>query len=332
MGEDAYSRAVNRTDIRWIVPTILCVYGLGLIYPEAFYPVMRIHTDCVSCLMKRVLFQSRLVEGMDEKGSVEKALKVFAEEFDYSKKSVDIATEVHRASYSVLGKDPYLDLKVRADKVAANFMDLAQRYVDESDDKLRACLMVAVIGNIMDFGSNGAIDTPEQFIPLFNELIEQGLGKDDTEAIEKILDRPGTIVYMFDNCGESQLDKILIRYLRSRGKRVVGMVRGEPILNDVTMEDAIRSGLDKEVDRLMSTEQFYVGLDWRDVPDALMEEIRDADMILAKGMGNYESLSDERIPVPVAHVLRTKCIPVADSIGVPLNVNVVYVRRAASMQ
>ena len=58
----------------------------------------------------------------------------------------------------------------------------------------------------------------------------------------------------------------------------------------------------------------------------MMKEIEGADFVIAKGMGNYESLSDDELPIPVAHVLRTKCVPVADSIGVPLNQNVVYVR------
>ena len=147
--------------------------------------------------------------------------------------------------------------------------------------------------------------------------------------MEEVLARPGTIVYMFDNCGETQLDKIMIRYLRSHGKRVVGMVRGKPILNDVTREDAIRSGLDKELDLMLDTGTFYVGIDWSNVPDDLMREIEGSDLIIAKGMGNYESLSDEDVPVPVVHVLRTKCAPVAESIGVPLDQNIVYVREGS---
>ncbi len=276
--------------------------------------------------MKRILFQSRLVEGSDEKASVKASLETLAHGLDYGRKSVDIATEVHRASYAVLGRDPYHDLKVRADEVAGGFMDLAQEYVDGSEDKLRASLMVAVIGNIMDFGSTGGIDDPELFRSMFQQLMDQGLGRDDSQRIEEVLDRPGTIVYMFDNCGESQLDKVLIRYLRSRGKRVVGVVRGAPILNDVTEEDAVRSGLDKELDLMLSTGTFYVGIDWRDVPPDVMREIEGCDIVIAKGMGNYESLSDEELPVPVAHVLRTKCGPVADSMGIPLNQNVVYVK------
>jgi len=287
---------------------------------------MRVHPDCVPCLMKRILFQSRLVEGADERRSVQRGLEVFAEEFDYGSKSVDIATEVHRASYDVLGCDPYHELKVKADEIAGRYVDLAQRYVDASDDKLRACLMVAVIGNIMDFGTPRAIDDPEQFESMFQELLDQGLGRDDSDRIRDVLDRQGTIVYMFDNCGESQLDKILIRYLRSHGKRVVGVVRGEPILNDVTREDAERIGLDKELDLMLDTGTFYVGIDWRKVPEVLMEELRGCDLIIAKGMGNYESLSDEDLPAPIVHVLRTKCAPVAESMGLPLDQNVVYAR------
>jgi hypothetical protein len=276
--------------------------------------------------MRRVLFQSRLSGDFDEKASVESGLKAFAEYFGYDRKSVDVATDVHRASYEILGKDPYHDLKVRADEVASRFMGLAQEYIDSSEDKLNACLMVAVIGNIMDFGSTGGIDSPEQFAPMFRDLIDQGLGRDDSDRIRAVLGKPGTVIYMFDNCGESQLDRFLIRYLRSNGKRVVGVVRGEPILNDVTEEDAVRSGLDKELDLLLTTGTFYVGIDWSNVPEKLMKEIESSDIVIAKGMANYESLSDDDVPAPVVHIMRTKCRPVADSIGVPLNQNVVYVK------
>ena len=60
---------------------------------------MRVQPDCVPCLLNRILFQSRLSKDMDERASVENALKVYSEGFDYSRKSVDIATEVHCASY-----------------------------------------------------------------------------------------------------------------------------------------------------------------------------------------------------------------------------------------
>lgn len=287
---------------------------------------MKIQPDCIPCLMKRVLFQSRLDSGYDDFGSVTSALRALADSTERDRKSVDIATEVHRCSYDSLGHDdPYAELKVRADDVAGRFMDAASRMVSESDDPLKAALTVSVIGNIMDFGSGVAIDDPSEFESMFDELVLQGIGSDDTELLREALSAEGPVVYIFDNCGESQLDRILIRHLRGTGKRVVGVVRGAPILNDVTESDAIRSGLSGDLDRMLDTGKFYIGIDWDDLPPELESEIAGSCLIIAKGMANYESLSDETIPVPIAHVLRAKCIPVAKSLGVDVGTNVVRV-------
>ena len=160
---------------------------------------------------------------------------------------------------------------------------------------------------------------------VFDRMVAQGLGCDDTDVLRELLEKVPGVVYMFDNCGESQLDKVLIRQLRRMGKRVVGVVRGAPILNDVTEEDALRIGLDREMDRLLTTGKFYVGIDWDDIPAELEKEIRGCGLIIAKGMANYEATSDRRLPVPIVHILRTKCMPVASSLGVPENINVVRV-------
>lgn len=289
---------------------------------------MRMEADCVPCLMKRVLFQSRLVDGKDDFRIVESSLKTFSSEIRYGRKSVDVATEVHRTCYDGLGcDDPYHQLKVDADKVAERLMPIAQSIVDSADDKLRAALMVSVVGNIMDFGSGIAIDDPAEFESMFDDMISQGLGCDDSDSVEECLRNDGCVVYLFDNCGESQLDRVFIRYLRSRGKRVVGVVRGAPILNDVTREDAVRTGLDKDLDLLLTTGKYYVGIDWSDVPPEVRDEVSHSCLVVAKGMANYESLSDEDLGVPVAHVLRSKCKPVSESLGVPMGINVVQVRR-----
>lgn len=288
---------------------------------------MKVHADCVPCLMKRVLFQSRLVSGDAVFASVESGLHAFSDNIDPDRRSVDVATAVHAASYAALGTDdPYLGLKIRADEVAGRFMDRAEALVASSDDPLATAVLASVIGNIMDFGSGVAIDDPDEFDGMFDDLVAAGVGSDDTPVLAELLGGPGHVVFIFDNCGESQLDRILIRHLRGMGKRVVGVVRGEPILNDVTVDDAARTGLDSDLDRLMTTGKFYVGIDPEDIPGDLASEIEGACVVIAKGMANYESLSDDRLPVPVAHILRAKCQPVADSLGVAVGTNVVRVR------
>lgn len=289
---------------------------------------MKFTADCGPCLMRRVLFQSRLEDSGLEFDAVKAAAEVLGESMDPDVDSVRIATEVHRRAYGAIrSDDPYRSIKERADIAAEPFAKALEEMVESSDDPLRAAIMGAVAGNIMDFGAGSAIDDPDMFSSVYDSIVSEGLGIDDIDELKGILDQVPGVVYMFDNCGESRMDMVLISLLRSMGKRVVGVVRGKPILNDVTADDAERIGLDRAVDRLLSTGKFYIGMDWDDVPEPLADEISSCGLIIAKGMANYEATSGRRLSVPIVHILRSKCGPVARSLGVPQNVNVVKVIR-----
>ena len=284
---------------------------------------MRVTPDCVPCLMKRVLFQARLLDNGCESDAVAAALSTYAREYDPDKNSAAIATEVHRSAYAVMKADPYRQMKIDADRIAGEFLDQVTDYVENSDDRFAAAIRVAVIGNIMDFGVGLAIERPEQFRDRFQSLLDQGIGADDTEKLRSKLKGSESVLYFFDNCGESQFDKFLIKEIQRMGVRVAGVVRGEAILNDVTKEDAERIGLDKILDRVVSTGVFAIGADLSKAGGDLKEELRNADLIIAKGMANYESLSDQDAGIPKVFILRTKCEPVARSLGVPSDINIV---------
>ncbi len=287
---------------------------------------MKFTADCGPCLMRRVLFQSRLVGNGLEFDAVKAAAEVLGKRMDPGVDSVKIATEVHRAAYrAIQSDDPYFELKVRADAVAEPYERQLEACVEYSDDPLRVAVLGAVAGNIMDFGTGTTIDDPDLFSSVFDELVDQGLGHDDMRLLEDILSEVPGVVYMFDNCGESRLDMVLIRLLKRMGKRVVGVVRGEPILNDVTLQDAKRIGVDRIADKIITTGKFYVGVDWDDCPEDLRDEIGECGLIIAKGMANYEATSGRDLDVPIVHILRSKCGPVSRSMGVPQNVNVVKV-------
>lgn len=287
---------------------------------------MKFTADCGPCLMRRVLFQSRLVGNGLEFDAVKAAAEVLGSRMDPEVDSVKISSEVHwRAYRAIRSEDPYFELKCRADAVAEPYERQLEEMVEASDEPLRTAIMGAVAGNVMDFGSGASIDDPDLFSEVYDDIVAQGLGLDDVGRLEDLLAEVPGVVYMLDNCGESRLDMVLMRLLRGMGKRVVGVVRGAPILNDVTMEDAKRAGIDRVADRLLSTGKFYVGIDWDDVPQDLQEEIEGCGLIIAKGMANFEATSGRSIPVPVVHILRSKCAPVARALGVPQNINVVKV-------
>jgi len=292
---------------------------------QTLYPlVMEIQPECAPCLMKRMLFQAKLANNGTEFKALSATLRTFADEFGKGKNSAVVATDVHRTSYAAMGvKDPYLALKMRSDEVAAEHTDAAEGFVNNSKDRFRAAVLMSVVGNVMDFGSGIAIDHPDDFRKEFKKLVDQGIGSDDTDRMLEMLRKTKNVIYVFDNCGESQFDKILIKEIQSMGIRVVGVVRGEPILNDVTMDDAERIGLTKILDRTLTTSQFAIGMDLEKISDELKEEISGAGLMIAKGMANYESLSDQDTGVPVVHILRSKCTPVARSLGVDTGINVV---------
>lgn len=287
---------------------------------------MKACADCVPCLMKRVLFQSRLISDPNEFRTMKTALDTYSAGLSADSCSAEIATKVHSVAYASMGcSDPYRTMKIDADAVAERFVTAAERFVDGSDDRFAAAVRVCIIGNIMDFGSGIAIDSPEEFASVFDSLLGQGVGSDDTPRLRELVDSSETVLYAFDNCGECIFDKILIRELKSMGKRVVCVVRGTPILNDVSMEDAVRAGIDRECDRIVSTGAFAIGFP-PEVSDAgLAEELSQAGIMIAKGMANYESLSEYDYGVPVAFLLRAKCGPVARSLGVEVDTNVVRV-------
>lgn len=284
---------------------------------------MKLTPDCVPCLMKRVLFQARLLENGCESEAVGAALRAYAKEYAVGRNSAEVATEVHRSAYEVMGADPYIKIKLDADRIAEEYLDQVMGYVDSAEDRFSAAVRVAVIGNIMDFGVS--LSSPEEFRAVFKKLLDQGIGSDDTARMKELLTDSKSVLYFFDNCGESQFDKLLIREIQRMGVRVVGVVRGERILNDVTIEDAERIGLDKILDRTVSTGTFAVGAVLSKAKDDLKEELDRADMMICKGMANYESLSDQDAGMPKVFILRTKCGPVARSLGVPENINVVRV-------
>lgn len=280
---------------------------------------MRPQPECLACIFRRAVFEAELVDPNKAMDVVKSLLKLLCEEFDENKQSIKVWTKVHATVNRVLGTDdPYRDLKKRSNEIAIKIFPRALEYYERSEDKLRAAELLAIIGNVLDFGVG--VNSPEEFEDIFRSLINEGIGYDDTEKLKKHL--KGHIVYITDNCGEIVFDKILIRELRKYADKITLLVRGTPILSDATREDALAVGLDKEVDEIRDTGMFAVGIDMDRASDELKELLYSADLIIAKGMGNYEALSESDLK-PIAYLLRTKCDPVARDIGVPRGTNVV---------
>ncbi|HEY3420223.1 MAG TPA: ARMT1-like domain-containing protein [Methanomassiliicoccales archaeon] len=284
---------------------------------------MQIAADCVPCLLNRVLFETELVDPSLKDQAMAVAVKILAEGFRPGVNSAAVATKVHRAVYDAIGsKDPYHELKERANQIAASLYPRAEAYVNDSSDRLQAACLMSIIGNVLDFGLGIGYDEPEDLGRKFDALVGQGLGVNDVAQMKRLLVKDASVVYLMDNCGEIVFDRLLVNELKAMGVRVVGVVKGEPILTDVTESDLKVTGMDKVFDAWMSTDSFAIGIDTGRIGRPLLQELEKADLIISKGMANFESLSDQRYP-PVAYLMRTKCRPVAEAIGAGPDQNVV---------
>jgi damage-control phosphatase, subfamily I len=284
---------------------------------------MRIAAECVPCLLNRVLFETELVDPTLKDKAMAVAVKVLSDRFRPGVNSASVATQVHRSVYDEIGSaDPYSELKERANRIASSLYPRAEAFVDRSADRLEAACLMSIIGNVLDFGLGIGYDEPEDLDRKFDALVEQGLGVNDLDRMRPLLVKGSSVVFLMDNCGEIVLDRLLVNELRSMGVRVVGVVKGEAILTDATEEDLRTTGMDQVFDVCMNTGSFAVGIDIRLIGAPLLEEMEKADLIISKGMANFESLSDEKFP-RVAYLMRTKCRPVAEAIGAEKDQNVV---------
>ena len=177
----------------------------------------------------------------------------------------------------------------------------------------RDYVLAGVIGNTFDYAVKDH-DVTADFSRFFAEEFRKGLDVDDTD---RILDLSHRVVYLTDNCGEIVFDRLLVGFLKDHGAHVTVAVRDAPILNDATMEDAIRFGFDRVADCLTTTGGgAEIGLDMDKMPAALSGAIDKCTIIIAKGMANYESLSDYRDLPPVAYLMCVKCEMIAEDTGI----------------
>ncbi len=284
---------------------------------------MEMDPQCVPCLIRRVLFEAEETGGGMSVDAVCTASRALGELFGPGVCSATVATQVHREVYDLLGtKDPYARLKKKSNQVALGIFPEAERFVRRSKDQLRDSFLCAVVGNVLDFGISTGYDEPTKLRSEFKNLLREGLGHDDTQKIKKLLTKSDRVVYLTDNCGEVVLDRLALSEIKKFDVDLTVVVKEEPILTDATYKDIRGLGIERIADHVDEAPGFAVGIDLNSLDGRIGRLLRDADLIIAKGMANYESLSETDI-APVAYLLRTKCEPVAKAMGLRKDINAV---------
>jgi len=269
---------------------------------------MKADTRCFSCLKRLATQAVELATADPELRTVVlgEALKILERNFSADVVPTSISDEMH-AKIKELTKsvDPYQEVKKREMEIAK---ELSERVRQSYGDDLRSRIEYAVIGNTFDFFRGfEEVRKDAQRRPKF--------AIDDIDKLKERLKHAGHILYLADNAGECYFDLPLLEKLRDFAD-VLYVVKGAPIQNDITLEDLGRSGIQTEVGRVITTGAATVGINLCKCPPKFRAKFDRADLIVAKGMGHYETLSELPERGRVFYLLMAKCYPVARSLGI----------------
>ncbi len=279
---------------------------------------MKSAPECYQCLKKLAINTAALAAGGDSlrAKAEEVALKALDDGFSPNTVSIVTASQIHRAIRELTGNpDPYRDMKNREIEVS---WELYRELGAEGFVEFRECLELAAKANAIDF-----------FRPL--DIVRQEVRKpirfaiDHSDILAERLEKADSVLYLADNAGEALLDLPLVLYM-SKLTAVTYVVKAAPTQNDITLEDIERAGIVDRFPRIIDTGTATPGIVLPEASEAFKAEFKAADIIFAKGMGYYESLSELPAAGRVFHCLKAKCAPVARNIDVPLDSYVAMLR------
>jgi len=269
---------------------------------------MKTYLDCFPCFISQALRAARIAT------NDEKKIKTILDEVGMMLKNIPLGCpppESARLIYHKVKKitgnlDPYKKIKKESTQKALSLYPFLENRLEKSKDRLLTAIQIAIAGNVIDFGADWDFDIESETY----KVLEMNFAVCDYNRFKRNLDKAPNVLYIADNAGECVFDRILINEIQ---KPVTYVVRGMPIINDATYEDAVQAGIDRVATILSSG---------TDAPGTVLETCnpefknvyKDSKFIISKGQGNYEALSKEKRAI--FFLLRTKCTVVADDIGV----------------
>lgn len=280
---------------------------------------MKLTDECYDCLKRLIVNAAELAtDNRSLRIDVKNAgLKILDSTFSRDRVSIVVATKIHDEIKKVSGNyDPYRSIKDSEIKLAREMLQKVRVHYDNIFSDL---LKLAVLGNSMDF-----------FRPLESVAERDVLGKiefyiDDSEVFRLKLSEAKNVLYLADNAGEVYFDIPLLKHIQQI-TRVKYVVKAHPVQNDITFDEIVRAGVKDDIIEIIDTGTATPGIDFAQASREFINEFENADLVVAKGMGYYESLSELSQSGRFFYCFKAKCLPVAKSVGVPLDSYIAMLR------
>ncbi len=271
---------------------------------------MKTYLDCIPCLVRQSLDAVRFVT--DDEPTHETVLRevlAAASGMRFHEPPAAMAQRVHRRIRELTGNaDPYLEAKDRLNAIALELLPPLREELSAAADPFDLAVRLAIVGNLMDLGVRSALDEPH-----FHAAVESCRREPidgDVGALRSRAAEARRILYLADNAGEIVFDRLLIEQMPP--DRVTVVVKGGPVINDATLRDAEAAGLADLVE-VIDNGSDAPGTILEDCSDAFRQRFQQADLIVAKGQANFETLSGCGRPVWL--LLRVKCPVIGRHLG-----------------
>ena len=277
---------------------------------------MRIQTGCHGCIKHQLELLSEAIGGDPQrrerilaelKGLMNAALRDGAT-------PPEMAAQYYRVFERETGiADPFRREKMMSTQLALRMLPALRTAVGSGEGAFEHAVLLAIGGNIIDYGAvpDFSLDGVEKKIL---QVLDFKYDQASMDELHHRMDSAAKIVYILDNCGEAVIDRLLIELYP---KKITIAVRGRAILNDVTREDALASGLDFVP--IVDTGDNTPGVSLPHCSPEFIETLRSADLVIAKGQGNFESMGEEFYDRPTFYLLRTKCAVICEQLRTSLN-------------
>ncbi len=283
---------------------------------------MRTEHECLECALKAFIRNINSYEiPLHRKDSAMRDFFRQLADFDFEKSPPELGRVLHKKVQELINSDPYKNEKKHYnEQLLIRYGDF-KKQVKDSDDPFRTALMFALSGNIIDFGMQESFDLEK----LLERLEWLDITIDHSEELRKEIKNSESILYLGDNSGEIVFDKLFIETIKELfgEKRIWFAVRGGPIINDVTFEDALYVKMNLAAE-IISNGYDAPGTILHLSSREFLNVYNKANLIISKGQGNFESLSGQN--QNIFFLLMAKCRVVAKYFNAEIS-NLIVSRR-----
>ncbi len=274
--------------------------------------------ECGPCFLRQVLTVRRYLALNDtQTKSLMKSVACLLCSIKDDISPPEFAMDVYAKVEELTGQDdPYRTGKEESNRIALDMVPLIQERIKSALDPVKESILLSIAGNIIDFGVTGDIDVLRELNQILREEKKSDARFFQIDEFLIRLHNSKRILVIGDNCGEIVFDKIMIETIKEQwpDKKFIFAVRGGPIINDVTYDDAVKVGLDR-VANIISTGVQSPGAVLSRASKEFVSEFYKADMVISKGQGNFEALSD--VDREVFFLFMAKCDVIAKFVGCP---------------